>query len=84
MDTPDPAAYPKYLKYLSIKQEAQKELLERRSELLKLKHQEGIQNLAEILRLLEQNHEYLVQVGIWIDVSWDMPIISEIFKDSDC
>ena len=84
MDTPDPAVYPKYLKYLSIKQEVQKELLDRRSELLKLKHQEGIQDLGEIKRLLEQNHEYLVQIGIWIDVSWDMPIISEIFKDSDC
>ncbi len=79
MDTPDPAVYPKYCEYIRLKEEAQNELLGRRSELLKLKHQDGVQNLGEIQRLLHQNHEFLIQVGIFLDLTWEMPVISEYF-----
>ena len=83
MITLDPAIYPKYCDYMRLKEDAQKELLGRRSELLKLKHQDGIQNLEEVQGLLDENHAYLVQVGILLDLEWEMPVISEIIKDSD-
>jgi hypothetical protein len=46
-----------------LKQEAQKELLGRRSELLRLKHQEDIQNLEKVQGLLDENHEFLICNG---------------------
>ena len=80
---PNPGDYPIFNQYMRLKEEAQKELLGRRSELLKLKHQDGIQNLEEVQGLLDENHEFLVHVGILLDLNWEMPVISEIFKDSD-
>ena len=80
MNPPDPAVYPVYCDYMRLKKEAQKELLGRRSELLKLKQD---QNGEEIQRLLDQNHEFLVHVGIFLDLQWEMPVIFDIFKDSD-
>ena len=82
MDTPDPVVYPVYCDYMRLKEEAQKELLGRRSELLKLKHQDGIHNLEEVQGLLDENQRMFLQVGIVLDTTYEVPVIYPVDWDS--
>ena len=84
----DPSEYPKYVQYIQLKQEATNELLLKRSELLKLKHQ-GY-NLDEVTRQLDENQLMFLQVGIVLDTSYEVPVFypedwdtSELWEESD-
>ncbi len=84
----DPIEYPKYVQYLQLKQEATNELLGKRSELLKLKHQGN--NLHEITRQLDENQLMFLQVGIVLDTSYEVPVFypedwdsSDLWEESD-
>lgn len=76
---PDPAIYPFYYKFQQLRNCAIEEGLSRRSELLKLKHKDSVENLEEIQRLLDQNHSILLKYGVNLDRTWEMPVISEYF-----
>ena len=76
---PDPATYPLYYKFKRLRNQAIKEALGQRSELLKLKHKDNVENLNEIQRLLDQNHSILLKYGVYIDIRWEVPVISEYF-----
>ena len=84
----DPSEYPKYVQYLQLKQEVTNELLGKRKELLKLKHQ-GC-NLDEVTRQLDENQLMFLQVGIVLDTSYEVPVFypedwdsSELWGESD-
>ena len=84
----DPIEYPKYVQYIQLKQEVTNELLGKRKELLKLKHQ-GC-NLDEVTRQLDENQLMFLQVGIVLDTSYEVPVFypedwdsSELWGESD-
>ena len=82
--TPDKSVYPKYWEFINIKEEAIKESIGRRSQLLIHKHDENSQDRNLIQQQLLENKRILLEFGIFIDEQWERnPVWIEKSDDED-